>query len=173
MNNFARACLFLVLAASAYSPLLAAESDDAEIRQVVESFRTSIVERDKPRFLSLFLQDNVNWQAVMEDESLARVKLKRPQAIKARVNPKNTHFTFADSFAKDEKPNDEIFSNIKIDSDGDVASVTFDYVYLYDSREINRGKECWLMVRTENGWKITSVAYSMHLPKPAVEAPGT
>lgn len=102
----------------------------------------------------------------MEDESLTRVKVKRPQAIKARVNPQNTHIAFADSFAKDEKRNEETFSNIKIDSDGDAASVGFDYVYLYDGREINRGREYWLLVRTETGWKITSVAYSMILPKP-------
>ena len=166
MNGLFRSLPLLLVAACTSLPLKASETDHPEIHQVIESFRTSIIERDKSRFLDLFLQENVNWQASMEDESLSRVKVKRPQAIKARVNPQNTHIAFADSFAKDEKRNEETIANIKIDSDGDAASVGFDYVYLYDGREINRGREYWLLVRTETGWKITSVAYSMILPKP-------
>jgi hypothetical protein len=42
--------------------------------------------------------------------------------------------------------------------------VTFDYTFLSDGRETNRGKEAWLLVRTEAGWKITTLAYSYDLP---------
>lgn len=166
MNLFARACLAFSLFVSISFPLQAAESDHPEIRRVIESFRTSIIERDKPRFLSLFLEGSVRWQSVWEDESFSRVKLKYPPAMKTRFDPDNNHMAFADGFTKDEKRREETFSNIKIDSDGDVAAVVFDYAFFLDGRETNRGKECWLMVRTESDWKIISVAYSKILPKP-------
>ena len=166
MNKFFRACLLLALFISSSFPAHATESDHPEIRRVIESFRTSIIERDKPRFLSLFLQDNVNWQGVWHDESLARARLKYPPAMKTRPNSAETHLTFADAFTRDENHMEETFSNIKIDSDGDVATVVFDYVFYLNGSETNRGKECWLMVRTENDWKIVSVAYSKILPKP-------
>ena len=172
MNTFARVCLISALFVLSPFSVRAAESDHPEIRQVIESFRTSIIERDKPRFLSLFLQDNVNWQGVWEDESFARVKLKNPPAMKTRPNSPETHLTFADAFTKDDNRMEETFSNIKIDSDGDVATVVFDYIFFLNDRETNRGKECWLMVRTESDWKILSVAYSKTLPKP-IEAPAS
>lgn len=166
MNLLTRAFLFFALCVSSSLPLHATESDHPDIRRVIESFRTSIIERDKPRFLSLFLQDNVNWQSVWEDESFSRVKLRYPPAMKTRPNSTETHLAFADGFTQDEKRREETFSNIRIDSDGDVAAVVFDYVFLLDGRETNRGKECWLMVRAESGWKIMSVAYSKILPDP-------
>ena len=55
---------------------------------------------------------------------------------------------------------------MQIDTDGEVASVSFDYVYLSNDKISNSGREKWLLVRTEDGWKIISVVYTIRLPKP-------
>ena len=163
-----RSFVLIVLAlALPFSPARAA-SDDAEIHAVIESFRTSIIQKDRERFLALFVQADVPWQSVVDDTSLAQIKVKHPEAIKARFKRENNPVDFIDGIVKSKNASEETFSNIKIDSDGEVAAVTFDYAFLSNGRATNSGKECWLMVRTEAGWKITTLAYSVTLaPAPA------
>ena len=169
MKKIAVLCTLLwLLAGCASAPSVASNADHAAIHQVIASFRTAIIQRDKPRFLSLFLQDNTPWQAVMSDQSLDSIRLKNPQAIKARPNPGNNPVSFIDSIVKDKNSSEETFSNIRIDGDGDVAAVSFDYAFLSNGVATNHGKEVWLMVRTEGGWKIMTLAWSVTLdPAPA------
>lgn len=168
MSHFSAASfLALALALGSIAPARAAPTDDQAIRQVIETFRTAIIDKDKARFVPLFLHEKITWQAVMEDNSLARIRAKRPQAIKARVFPDQNWLTFIDGIVADPKRNEETFAGITIDSDGDAASVAFDYVFLYDGKETNHGREYWHLVRTEGGWKIASVIYSITDPTPA------
>ena len=154
----------LLLAACGSIPHQPSANDSDAIHRVIESFRTAIIARDKPRFLALFHHGPLVWQSVLSDATLARNREKRPDAIKARVDPGSTPQSFIDLIASEEKRNEEKFWNIQIHTDGDIAAVTFDYAYFYDNAETNHGKESWLMVRTESGWKITSVVYSVNLP---------
>ena len=156
--------LLSVAAVSNSSAQKSAAGNEAELYKVVENFRTSLIKKDKSLFLGLFLESNIGWQSVTENESLARIKVKQPKAVKVFVNPKDNYLSFIDFIVKDKKPIEETFANIKISTDGDVAFIGFDYVFLYDGRESNHGKEHWLLVRTENDWKITSVVWSETLP---------
>ncbi|MGH8444161.1 MAG: nuclear transport factor 2 family protein [Solimonas sp.] len=162
-------CIALILlTACTGAPPKPVVVDHPDIRAVVESFRTAIIQRDKPRFMSLFLADTpITWQAVMEDGSLDRLRLTKPQAVKVRVKPDSTPQSFIDGIVHDDKLNEEVFENVRIDSDGDAAAVAFDYRYLYAGEETNHGREWWLLVRTDKGWKITSVVYSVTLPRRA------
>jgi hypothetical protein len=174
MNRIAR-CLPLLLLASLALPAAAADTpatsttatDHPEIRAVIESFRTSIIQRDKSRFLALFLQPEMQWQSVVGDASLAQIKSKHPEAVKARIKPDNNPTAFIDGIVKSKSTSEETFDNIRIDADADVATVNFDYTFLSDGRETNRGQESWLLVRNEDGWKITTLAYSINIPAAA------
>ena len=67
-----------------------AESDETAIRQVVESFRTSLINKDKATYMSLFFSDkpeDIGWQFVSEDTRLAHIRKTKPDAIKARQIP--------------------------------------------------------------------------------------
>jgi len=156
--------LAFVVALSVF-PARAAD-DHPDIRSVVESFRTSIIQKDRERFLGLFVQPDLAWQRVLEDKSLAQVQVKKPEAIKARFSPDNNPTKFIDGIVASKNASEETFDNVRIDTDGDVATVVFDYAFLSNGKKTNWGKECWLMVRTEGGWKITSLAYSVVLPPP-------
>ncbi len=138
--------------------------DNAQIRSVIEDFRTAIINKDREKFLGLFLHENVTWQAVMSDSRLEKERQEDPAAQKAVFDPIQTPKTFIDGIAKDPKVNEETFSNILIDSDGDTSSVAFDFSYMRDGRITNVGREYWLLVRTEMGWKIVAVTYSRNLP---------
>lgn len=142
--------------------------DLVAVRQVVETFRTSIIQKNKAAFMGLFFSDKpeaITWQAVVDDPSLERIRTTRPQAIKARHRPENNFVSFIDGIVASRDHEEETFSDIQVDTDGEVASVSFDYVYLSNAKPTNGGREKWLLVRTEQGWKIISVVYTVRLAR--------
>ncbi len=156
---------FAQAATDAADPQAAAKR---EIGGVIEAFRTAIIDKDKPKFLALFPASGpVAWQSVVGDDNLRQLRLKRPEAGKANYNPKYSHLSFIDGIVSEPERNEEVFDDIRIDTDGDIATVAFDYRFLQDGRETNRGREAWNLVRTDAGWKIVSVVWSMRWePKP-------
>lgn len=159
--------LLAILTSCASAPRTTGPSADvAAIQKVVETFRTAIITKDKPAFLQLFFSDTVEqvtWQAVVDDPSLQRIRKDRPQAIKARHRPDNNHVAFINGIVSGTDREEETFSDIHIDTDGEIASVSFDYVFLVNGSATNSGREKWLLVRTEQGWKIISVVYTIRL----------
>lgn len=144
-------------------------NDVVAIKTVVDTFLSSILEKDKARFMSLFFSDRpeqIVWQAVVDDTSLEQIKSTNPKAIKARHRPDNNFVAFIDGIVASKVREEETSSDLKIDTDGEVASVSFDYVYISNGKSTNHGREKWLLVRTEQGWKIISVVYTIRLPKP-------
>jgi ketosteroid isomerase-like protein len=134
-----------------------------QIEAVIEDFRSAIITKDKDRFVKLLLHEDITWQSVMNDESLQRIRQKNSNAAKVEVNRKNNPITFIDGIVAGKHRIEEKFSNIRIDTDGDVASVYFDYSFHVDGRETNHGKEAWHLVNTEAGWKLVSVVWSKRL----------
>lgn len=158
------------VATSAQTPPVAAPAytrDQArrDIGIVIEAFRTAIIDKDKAKFLALFPGSGpVTWQSVIGDDYLRQLRLKQPGTGKADPGADKTHLSFIDGIARDKASKAETFENIRIDTDGEVASVVFDYRFLSDGRETNRGQEAWHLVRTDAGWKIVSVIWSKHRP---------
>ena len=138
-----------------------------QIEAVIEAFRTAIIDKDKARFAGLFLHDNITWQDVTGDASLQRIRARRPEATKVRVDPRDTPLSFIDGIVSDPDRSEEKFRNVRIDTDGDIASVHFDYSFHSNDRETNHGEEAWHLVRTDDGWKIASVIWSMNASPPA------
>ena len=60
------------------------------------------------------------------------------------------------------QPIEEQFENVRIHTDGAVAAVYFDFVFLVDGRRNNVGSESWQMVHTNDGWRISAMAYSSY-----------
>ena len=141
-----------------------ATSDEAAIRQVVESFRTSLINKDKATYMSLFFSDkpeDIGWQFVSEDTRLAHIRKTKPDAIKARQIPSNNFISLIDGVVATTEPREETVSNISVDTDGEIASVSFDYTFLANGKQTNWGREMWQLIRTEKGWKIFSVVYTI------------
>ncbi|KQY51061.1 hypothetical protein [Lysobacter sp. Root494] len=138
-----------------------------QIEAVIESFRTAIIDKDKARFTALFLHENITWQSVVGEDNFMRLRDGKPEAVKAKVDLKRTPVTFIDGIVNSPDRSEEQFRNARIETDGDVASVFFDYSFLNNGRETNHGKEAWHLLRTEQGWKIASVVWSVNwTPKP-------
>ena len=138
--------------------------DIAAIKQVVELFRTSLINKDKATYISLFFSDkpeDIGWQFVSEDTRLQHIRKTKPDAIKARQIPSNNFVSLIDAAVATKEPREEKISNVRIETDGEIASVSFDYDFLANEKRTNWGKEMWQLVRTEKGWKIISVIYTI------------
>lgn len=167
------ACLSLGACQSAPPPAVHTPHH-AAIRQVVSDFQSALLQKDKARYLGLFFSDQageVGWQHVSEDRRLAHIRLAQPGAIKARRLPGNHFRALIDEAVGTPEPREERFSDAKIDTDGDVAAVSFDYAFLANGQPTNWGRELWQLVRTESGWKIFSVVYSIRDERSGDAAP--
>ncbi len=131
-----------------------------QIEAVIEAFRTSIIDKDKDRFVQLFLDQGGTWQPVKSDERLLRLRMADPDVVKVRIHPEVNYLSFIDGIVAAKERQEERFWNIVLDTDGDIAAVTFDYSFHSGERETNRGKEAWQLVNTGDGWKIVSVVWS-------------
>jgi len=143
-------------------------NDVNAIKAVVEAFRVAVLNKDKATYMSLFFSDKpeaIGWQAVVDDTKLALIQKERPQAIKARPIPGNNFVALIDSVVASKTVEEEKISNIVVDTDGEIASASFDYEYVSGGKISNWGKEQWQLVRTEQGWKIFSVIYTIRDPR--------
>jgi hypothetical protein len=155
------ACL-LSFPAFAQTEAKAVDTPSRQIEGVIEAFRTSIIDKDKARFVNLLLHDDITWQSVVSDANLPGLREKKPDAVKVRFDPTNSPLSFIDGIVSSKKRLEEKFWNTKIETDGDVASVLFDYSFNVDGKETNHGKEAWHLVKTDDGWKIVSVIWSLN-----------
>ena len=151
-----RLLLAVILAASLAAPARAADTD--AIRQVVQQFQSAIVARDGKTLGSLFVQDGGSWLSVLDDATYAAAKARNPAAKKLEPS---TWRKFADFVQHSARPVEERFHDVRIDTNGTVASVWFDFDFLVDGKVTNRGSETWQLVRTDDGWKIQAMLYSV------------
>jgi hypothetical protein len=133
---------------------------EQDLRGVIETFRMSIIRKDKAAFLALFHKGSVVWQGVDSDALAAKSGRRAGVDAKAAIDPARNPVSFIEGIANEKDRSEERFDKVVIDTDGDVAAITFDFIYLLNDRPINAGKESWHLVRSESGWKIVSVIYS-------------
>ena len=152
----------VLIAACLAGPAQAADNphaaDVAAINQVVEQFKAAIIARDGKTLDALFLKDHDSWLTVADDKTWAEVKPRHPKAHKVFAGSRKQFIEFVQGSPK---PVEERFYNVRIDTNGAVASVWFDFDFLVDGKVTNRGSESWQMVLAEDGWKISSMLFSM------------
>ena len=154
---------FIVLACCLARPAHATDSaaahpaDVKAIQLIVEQFKAAIIAHDGKTLGNLFVQDHDSWLSVTDDAKWALAKARDPQARKVE---QSSWKKFSDFIAHANKPVEERFHDVRIDTNGAVASVCFDFDFLLDGNVTNRGSESWQMVRAEDGWKISSMLYS-------------
>ena len=132
-----------------------------QIEVVIEAFRTSIIEKDKTKFTALLFSEDIPWTSVVTEEPLARMRRKKPEAKRVHPSAGKGAIEFIDSIVAEKERQEEKFENVRIQTDGSIASVWFDYSYHDGAKKTNWGKEAWQLVHTDHGWKINSVIWSV------------
>ena len=166
MNRFFPATVSLLsllasgLATSA--PAVGPSPDEAGIKAVITQFQSTLKAKNEAGLVQLFTSKEAPITASASDKALQFVRTKKADAPKVMDS---TGGKFASQMAAGRSAVEEQFSNVKIDSDGAAAAVSFDFVFLADGKPANLGKEAWLLVKTLDGWKISAIVYSIHFPQ--------
>lgn len=131
----------------------------ARIQQVVEQFKAAIKAHDGEGIRQLFLPGG-SWLQGLDEASWSKVKAKKPEAQQFMPGD---YQKFSQFVAAAAKPVEETFDNVRIETDGTIGTVYFDYTFLDAGKPTNHGNETWQLVRTPEGWKISAMLYSVVL----------
>ena len=131
----------------------------AQIEEVITRFKTAIVAHDQKGLEALFVPEGGSWFEVLGEDAYHRIKARKPGLSRVHADSYR-HFAALMGGAK--QAVEEKFDNVRIHTDGAVASVYFDYVFLIDGKRNNVGSETWQLVHTNDGWKISAMAYSSY-----------
>lgn len=131
----------------------------AQVGQVVERFKAAIIARNQAALEALFVKEGGSWFEVLGEDAYRTIKAKKPDLSRVHAD---SYRHFAAFVGGSKQRIEEQFSNVRIQTDGAVASVYFDFVFLVDGKRNNVGSETWQLVHTGDGWKISAMAYSSY-----------
>jgi hypothetical protein len=151
----------LALAGSAHAataPNADIEKAKQQIQQVVQDFQTGIIKKDRALLTGLFYPASNSWFGVSTSPAYQALLQKFPGATRVRSG---NYMEFIGFVTGNPDPQEEKFSNVQIHTDGNIAAVYFDFVYLDKGQLNNKGSETWQLLNTADGWKINSIIYTV------------
>jgi hypothetical protein len=132
-------------------------SDTVDVQHVIDAYHEAVLTHDGSRLANLFIPQGSTWLNVLSDDAYARAKAKSPDALKIRVG---SYTDFAKLVSASKASFNPTHTHLQENSDGTIASVYFDFVFLIDGKEQNRGSESWVLVKGTDGWRIAAITYS-------------
>ena len=131
--------------------------DTVDVRHVMNAFHDAVASHDGARLSALFISEGSAWLNVLTDSAYAQAKEKKPDIAKVRVSNYKDFAKFVSSTKMSLEPK---HSNLQIHSDGTIAAVYFDFVFLIDGKAENHGSETWQLIKGPEGWRIAAITYS-------------
>jgi len=131
-------------------------SDTVDVQHVIDAYHEAVLTHDGSRLARLFIPQSL-WLNVLSDDTYTRAKAKSPDAVKIRVG---SYADFAKVVSTSKASFNPTHTHLQENSDGTIASVYFDFVFLVDGKEQNRGSETWVLVKGADGWRIAAITYS-------------
>lgn len=132
-------------------------ADTVDVQHVIDAYHEAVLTHDGSRLERLFIPQGSTWLNVLSDDAYARAKAKSPDAQKIRVG---SYTDFAKVVSTSKASFNPTHTHLQQNSDGTIASVYFDFVFLVDGKEQNRGSETWVLVKGTDGWRIAAITYS-------------
>ena len=133
-----------------------ATSDTMDVQHVIDAYHEAVLTHDGARIARLFIPQGSMWLNVLSEDAYARAKAKSPNATKTRVGSYTDFATMVSSTKANLNPT---HTNLTLNSDGTIASVYFDFVFLIDGKAQNRGSETWILVK---GGLLLSPSHRIH-----------
>ena len=131
--------------------------DTVDVQHVIDAYHEAVLTHDGSRLANLFIPQGSMWLNVLSDEAYARAKAKSPDAAKIRVG---SYTDFAKVVSTSKASFNPTHTHLQENSDGTIASVYFDFIFLVGGKEQNRGSETWVLVKGTDGWRIAAITYS-------------
>lgn len=149
---------FTIEASHASSSSLDNDDDPRQqLEVIVQQFQSYIIKKDTRSLSALFLPEGGNWFTVKADGYYSSLKSENPNIQKIESSNYKDFMKYIES---SENPIEEKFFNVKINTNGSIASVYFDFIFINNNKVANRGSESWQLVKTIDGWRISSMIYS-------------
>ena len=123
-------------------------SDTVDVQPGIDACHEAVLTDDGPRLARLFIPQGSMWLNVLSDDAYARAKAKSPDAVKIGVG---SYTDFAKPVSTSTASFNPTHTHLQENSDGTIASVYFDFVFLVDGKEENRGSETWVLVKGADG----------------------
>lgn len=135
--------------------------DTVDVRHVMDAFHAAVVGHDGARLGALFVPEGSTWSNVLSDQGYAAARSRTPDAPKVRWSSYKSFISFV---SNSKAALDPQHVNVRVLSDGTIASVYFDFRFMIDGREQNRGSETWQLLKGAEGWRIAAITYSSTPP---------
>ena len=132
-------------------------SDTVDVQHVFDAYHEAVLSNDGPRLAQLFIPQGSTWLNVLSDNTYARAKAKSPDAVKVHVG---SYTDFVKLVSTSKASFNPTHTHLQQNSDGTIASLYFDFVFLIDGKEQNRGSETWVLVKGSEGWRIAAITFS-------------
>jgi len=138
-------------------------SDTVDVQHVIDAYHEAVLAHDGDRLAHLFLPQGGMWLNVLSDDTYARAKAKSPDAAKVRVG---SYKDFVKLVSISKASFNPTHTHLQQNSDGTIASVYFDFVFVINGKAENRGSETWVLVKGSEGWRIAAITFSSNQPTP-------
>ncbi|MBP6573795.1 MAG: hypothetical protein KA230_05060 [Flavobacteriales bacterium] len=137
------------------------DSTSAALSDLVTDFQAAIEAKDSLRFKALFFHDNVPFIGIMSKPTEWSIKKDNPRFEGIAVSNCSR---FIREVCTSDKSQSETVHNVRIDTDGLIATVRFDYGFAAGGVLTQWGHEAWTVVMVDGAWAITDVVYSIRYP---------
>ena len=131
--------------------------DTVDVQHVMDAFHDAVTTHNGSRLAALFIPEGSTWLNVLSDDAYVRARAKSPDVAKIRLGG---YKKFAEFVSTSKASLDPRHSHVRIQTDGTIASVYFDFVFLIDGKKENQGSETWQLVKGAEGWRIAAITYS-------------
>lgn len=150
--------LAMLLVPSAALAAPPSRDDDQALRGIIESFDRAIADKRLSDMKALFYKDTIVWRGTLHPATKTAVG-----KMTGKPQP-DVEDTGAHQFLEDPRMAKvtlrERFGPPTIDTDGQLASISFNYAFEANGKVQNWGREYWQLVKTTEGWRILSLLFS-------------
>ena len=150
----------LIFSKMSYAQNIRGTSDTAAIRKILNSFTQAIIKKDSATLASLFANTPIAFLSVRGAETVAWLKKKDPSTPFIQIR---NYKDFIAYVAQTKDRLEEKFYNVRIRTDGSVASLSFDYSFWSNNKKSNWGEENWELIYNGTDWKIAGIFWSENL----------
>ena len=126
----------------------------SELRDFWNQYQQAVKQKDTDKLLGSYLSDSIPVTGGIAPKSYALISAANKQPV-----PRFKQSTGKDNATGEAKLPPDVTSNLQIQTDGEVGTVSWDY-----AAAMGHGQITWTVVRTNDGWKITSIVYSINVP---------
>lgn len=128
-----------------------------EIQELRDRYHSAVTGHDGPGLLRLVLPQASLWLTALDEESFLQLRKTKPDTQKVHASNFQQFAAFLNSSKAQLDPQS---SDVRIITDGTIATVYFDFKFLIDGAVQNQGSETWQLINAEDGWKIAAITYS-------------